>query len=305
MTLKLEKIANYPGPQGPVVLVIMDGVGIGTLEEADFVRAACQQTQPRLAPCQLPQYQAQGPRHRRRPALRRRHGQQRSRPQRHRLRPRLRPGRHVRQQSRRVRRHVPGRHLEGMVANVNRNGGRSISSASSPTATSTATSTTSKPCSPRRRGRRQKRPRPRLLDGRDVGETSALTMSKAFEAKPGRTQRANGSSTTHRLRRRTHGHHHGPLRSRLAHGRARLEDPRARRRPPSPAPARPSRPLRAKPRRHRPGPPPSSSRDGPVGPIVDGDSVIFFNFRGDRAIEISRAFEADDFDRFDRGAGPR
>jgi 2,3-bisphosphoglycerate-independent phosphoglycerate mutase len=29
----------------------------------------------------------------------------------------------------------------------------------------------------------------------------------------------------------------------------------------------------------------------PVGRIKDGDSVIFFNFRGDRAIEISKAFE--------------
>jgi len=45
-----------------------------------------------------------------------------------------------------------------------------------------------------------------------------------------------------------------------------------------------------------------ASEDGqPVGPILDGDSVIFFNFRGDRAIEISKAFEAkDDFDKFDR-----
>jgi 2,3-bisphosphoglycerate-independent phosphoglycerate mutase len=47
-------------------------------------------------------------------------------------------------------------------------------------------------------------------------------------------------------------------------------------------------------------------RDGqPVGPIRDGDSVIFFNFRGDRAIEISRAFEEDDFDKFDRSPRPR
>ena len=39
----------------------------------------------------------------------------------------------------------------------------------------------------------------------------------------------------------------------------------------------------------------------PTGAIQDGDSVIFFNFRGDRAIEISRAFEAGaDFDKFDR-----
>ncbi len=47
-------------------------------------------------------------------------------------------------------------------------------------------------------------------------------------------------------------------------------------------------------------------RDGkPVGPIVDGDSVIYFNFRGDRAIEISRAFEDDAFDKFDRAPRPR
>jgi 2,3-bisphosphoglycerate-independent phosphoglycerate mutase len=42
----------------------------------------------------------------------------------------------------------------------------------------------------------------------------------------------------------------------------------------------------------------------PVGRIVDGDAVVFFNFRGDRAIEISRAFEDDDLDAFDRGARP-
>ena len=40
MTLKLEKIPSYPGPKGPVVLIIMDGVGIGKYEEGDFVRSA-------------------------------------------------------------------------------------------------------------------------------------------------------------------------------------------------------------------------------------------------------------------------
>lgn len=44
--------------------------------------------------------------------------------------------------------------------------------------------------------------------------------------------------------------------------------------------------------------------DRPVGRIEDGDAVVFFNFRGDRAIEISRAFEDDDFPHFDRGARP-
>jgi 2,3-bisphosphoglycerate-independent phosphoglycerate mutase len=39
----------------------------------------------------------------------------------------------------------------------------------------------------------------------------------------------------------------------------------------------------------------------PVGAIVDGDAVIVFNFRGDRAIELSQAFEAGpEFDEFDR-----
>jgi 2,3-bisphosphoglycerate-independent phosphoglycerate mutase len=43
----------------------------------------------------------------------------------------------------------------------------------------------------------------------------------------------------------------------------------------------------------------------PVGRIVDGDGVVFFNFRGDRAIEISRAFESGpDFAKFDRGPVP-
>ena len=44
----------------------------------------------------------------------------------------------------------------------------------------------------------------------------------------------------------------------------------------------------------------------PVGTIEDGDSVIFFNFRGDRAIEISQAFEGgDDFAKFDRVRVPK
>lgn len=42
----------------------------------------------------------------------------------------------------------------------------------------------------------------------------------------------------------------------------------------------------------------------PVGTIEDGDAVVFFNFRGDRAIEISQAFEESDFDKFDRKRVP-
>mgnify|MGYP001557736160 CR=1 FL=1 len=45
--------------------------------------------------------------------------------------------------------------------------------------------------------------------------------------------------------------------------------------------------------------------NGPVGTIEDGDSVIFFNFRGDRSIEISRAFEEESFTYFDRVRKPQ
>ena len=39
----------------------------------------------------------------------------------------------------------------------------------------------------------------------------------------------------------------------------------------------------------------------PVAKIANGDSVILYNFRGDRAQEISLAFDRKDFDKFDRG----
>jgi len=42
----------------------------------------------------------------------------------------------------------------------------------------------------------------------------------------------------------------------------------------------------------------------PPAPVVDGDAVVFYNFRGDRGIEISRAFDDDDFDKFDRVRRP-
>ena len=64
-------------------------------------------------------------------------------------------------------------------------------------------------------------------------------------------------------------------------------------------------------RRENPGiidqdlPPFVVGRDNaPLGPIVENDSVIFFNFRGDRAIEISMAFEEAEFDKFPRGPRP-
>jgi 2,3-bisphosphoglycerate-independent phosphoglycerate mutase len=53
--------------------------------------------------------------------------------------------------------------------------------------------------------------------------------------------------------------------------------------------------------------PPFVIADGekPVGEIVDGDSVILFNFRGDRALEITKAFEAESLTEFDRKRHPK
>jgi len=46
-------------------------------------------------------------------------------------------------------------------------------------------------------------------------------------------------------------------------------------------------------------------KNQPVGKIEDGDAVINFNFRGDRAIEISKAFTQEDFKAFDRIKFPK
>lgn len=53
--------------------------------------------------------------------------------------------------------------------------------------------------------------------------------------------------------------------------------------------------------------PPFVIRDGeePVGKIVDGDAVVLFNFRGDRAIEVSRAFTEEGLSTFKRERFPK
>jgi 2,3-bisphosphoglycerate-independent phosphoglycerate mutase len=43
----------------------------------------------------------------------------------------------------------------------------------------------------------------------------------------------------------------------------------------------------------------------PAGAIRDGDSVLFFNFRPDRARQLTRALGEEDFAEFDRGEAPR
>lgn len=43
----------------------------------------------------------------------------------------------------------------------------------------------------------------------------------------------------------------------------------------------------------------------PIGTVEDGDAVVLYNFRGDRALEISMAFEQEHFDKFDRVRHPK
>lgn len=42
-----------------------------------------------------------------------------------------------------------------------------------------------------------------------------------------------------------------------------------------------------------------------VGPIVDGDAVVTFNFRADRMVMIAKSLEYEDFDKFDRVRVPK
>ncbi|KAK1271751.1 2,3-bisphosphoglycerate-independent phosphoglycerate mutase [Acorus gramineus] len=66
--------------------------------------------------------------------------------------------------------------------------------------------------------------------------------------------------------------------------------------------------LRAEPKAHDQYLPPFVIVDGngkAVGPIVDGDAVVTFNFRADRMVMLAKAFEYQDFDQFDRVRFPK
>jgi BPG-independent PGAM N-terminus (iPGM_N) len=49
----------------------------------------------------------------------------------------------------------------------------------------------------------------------------------------------------------------------------------------------------------------TDARGEPLGRIEDGDAVICFNFRADRVVEISQAFEYPEFTGFDRRRWPQ
>ncbi|MBZ5641037.1 MAG: 2,3-bisphosphoglycerate-independent phosphoglycerate mutase [Acidobacteriia bacterium] len=147
-----------------------------------------------------------------------------------------------------------------------------------------------------------------LLDGRDVPQTSALVYLDRLEEQLKRAGLGEGKryriasgggrmvTTMDRyeadwqiVERGYHAHVHGVGRA-FASAREAIETYRAEQRDLSDQFIPPFVVVDAR---------------GPVGPVRDGDAVVFFNFRGDRALEISRAFEeGDEFAKFDRGRRP-
>jgi 2,3-bisphosphoglycerate-independent phosphoglycerate mutase len=128
-----------------------------------------------------------------------------------------------------------------------------------------------------------------LLDGRDVGETSALDYTEPFEkwiaqVDPNYGIASGGGRmniTMDRYEADWSMVERGWKTHVLAQGRM------------FPSASAAVKAYRAE----KPGvidqdlPPFVIERNGkPFAPVVDGDSVVFFNFRGDRAIEISKAF---------------
>jgi 2,3-bisphosphoglycerate-independent phosphoglycerate mutase len=146
-----------------------------------------------------------------------------------------------------------------------------------------------------------------LLDGRDVPETSALTYVDALEAvlaelstggRDYRVASGGGRMTTTMdryeadwamVKRGWELHVRGEGRA-FPSLRAAVETLRAE------APGIGDQNL--------PGFVIAEPSGAPVGPIRDGASVVLFNFRGDRAIELTRAFEQQSLTAFDRGRRP-
>ena len=307
MTLKLEKIPNYSGPQGPVVLVVMDGVGIGKYAEGDFVLSA---NKPNLdwllANCPHTVLKA--------------HGTAVGMPSDEDMgnseigHNAIGCGRVYDQGASLVAKAVnsgalyQGAAWKKMVANVKDHGSalHFIGLFSDGNVHAHIDHLKGMLAQAKKEGVRRARIHP-LLDGRDVPPTSALDYVLPFEqfladlnadgsvdyaiaSGGGRMKvtmdRYEADWRMVELGWKTHVRGEGTL---YPSAQAAIED------------------LRAK----NPGvldqdlPAFVIAKNGkPLGPIVDHDSVILFNFRGDRAIELTRAFEQADFKPFDRGPRP-
>ncbi len=303
----LQRLDFYQGPKGPVVLAIMDGIGIGAHEEGDLVRAAHTPTLDWLAKNALA-------------SRLKAHGKAVGMPSDKDMgnsevgHNAIGCGRVYQQGAGLVNQAIADRSLfEGpvwkeLIANVLARGStlHFIGLFSDGNVHSHLDHLEALLREARKAGVKRARVHI-LLDGRDVPPTSALTYVDRFEVflrelnADGRMDAAIASGggrmkiTMDRyeadwemVRRgwAVHVHGEGP---RFPSARSAIEAYRAA----------------------HPGivdqdlPPFVIEREGaPIGPIRDGDSVIFFNFRGDRAIEITRAFEEDDFTPFDRSPRP-
>ena len=307
MTLKLEKIPNYSGPQGPVVLVVMDGVGIGKYAEGDFVLSA---NKPNLdwllANCPHTTLKA--------------HGTAVGMPSDEDMgnseigHNAIGCGRVYDQGASLVAKAVDsgalyqGATWKKMVANVKDHGStlHFIGLFSDGNVHAHIDHLKGMLAQAKKEGVKRARIHP-LLDGRDVPPTSALdyvlpfeqflaelnadgTADYAIASGGGRMKvtmdRYEADWRMVELGWKTHVRGEGAL---YPSAQAAIED------------------LRAK----NPGvldqdlPAFVVAKDSkPLGPIQDHDSVILFNFRGDRAIELTRAFEEAEFKPFDRGPRP-
>ena len=307
MTLKLDKIASYPGPKGPVVLVIMDGVGFGKYEEGDFVRSANKPNLDHLlATCPHTALKA--------------HGTAVGMPSDDDMgnseigHNAIGCGRVYDQGASLVAKAVDsgdlyrGETWKKMISNVLAHGStlHFIGLFSNGNVHAHVDHLKGMLVQAKKEGVKRARIHP-LLDGRDVPPTSALdyvlpfekfladlnadgTVDFAIASGGGRMKvtmdRYEADWNMVALGWKTHVRGEGAL---YPSAQAAIED------------------LRAK----NPGvldqdlPPFVIARDGqPLGPILDHDSVILYNFRGDRAIELTHAFEQDNFKPFDRGHRP-
>jgi 2,3-bisphosphoglycerate-independent phosphoglycerate mutase len=308
MSLKLEKIAAYTAPKGPVVLVIMDGVGIGQYEEGDFVRAAWKPNLDKLlATCPHTTLKA--------------HGTAVGMPSDadmgnseigHNA---IGCGRVYDQGASLVAKAVDsGAVFEGstwkaLVANVQSRDStlHFIGLFSDGNVHSHLDHLKGMLTRAKKEGIRRARIHA-LLDGRDVPPTSALDYVLPFEEflaglnADGSVDYAiaSGGGRMQVTMDRYQADWRIVERGWKTHvlGQADTLYPSAQ------------DAIEAL-RRENPGildqdlPPFVVGADGqPIGPIQDGDSVILFNFRGDRAIELTHAFEQDDFKAFDRVRRP-
>ncbi len=308
MTLKLEKIPGYSGPKGPVVLVVMDGVGLGKYEEGDFVRAAWKPNLDWLmANCPHTTLKA--------------HGTSVGMPSDDDMgnseigHNAIGCGRVFDQGASLVAKAVAsgalyqGETWKKLIANVKDHSStlHFIGLFSDGNVHAHIDHLKGMLAQAKKEGVKRARIHP-LLDGRDVPPTSALDYILPFEQFLADLNAGGGvdyaiASGGGRMKVtmdryeadwrivergwKTHVLGEGTL---YPSAQAAIEDLRAK------SPGVLDQDL----------PPFVIGRDGqPLGPIRDHDSVILYNFRGDRAIELTRAFEEDDFPPFDRQRRPQ